>query len=174
MATSLAIRFYYFLGSQSIIRPQGGVMRFPEDISVLVLTHRCAIANGAGIVESLGSEQHCFTSDPLLALRWFVERHARGDPFDAVVFELAVIPQGVEHFLHGVRVLSPKTKIIVLVGARSTHAIKVFACDYHSRLAGMCDQTVWDETELAKALEILEPVSYTVPDDQLAQLELAS
>jgi len=133
-------------------------MHFPKDLRVLVLTHRCAIANGAGIDESSGSERHCFTSDPLVALLWFVERYAGGDPFDFVVFELAVIPRGVEYFLHGVRALSPATKIIVLVGARSSLAIKVFAHDYHSQLAGMCDQTVWDEAELATALETLEPL----------------
>lgn len=137
---------------------------FPDHIKVLFLTHKCVIA-GSEIRASKSSEgQHCFTARPIIGLRWLIERFARGDPFDAVVFELANIPADINEFIRGAQAVLAKSRLFLLC-RKAEDGSERFACDYHRELANEFGVVVWSQAGLFQELAVLKPLPISPPID---------
>lgn len=137
---------------------------FPDNIKVLFLTHKCAIAGGDTKASKSSQDQHCFTARPIIGLLWLIERFARGDPFDAVVFELANIPADINEFVRGAQAVLPKARLFLLC-RQAEDGSESFVCNYHQELAEQFGVVVWSQAGLFQELAVLKPLPISPPID---------
>ncbi|MBT3230975.1 hypothetical protein HN358_04340 [Candidatus Uhrbacteria bacterium] len=131
-------------------------MQFPEHLNILYITRQCCIKSQlAPKLSKDSSEVHSVTYRGAQALRWFIERQAQGQSYDAVIVEIGVHFPDLDDALIAMRILFPKVVVILNYGA---YKFGEFNCDYHKEIVEAHAMIVaWNEDELiAKLLELAQ------------------
>ncbi len=131
-------------------------MQFPKNLNVLFITRQCCVKSELAPRRSKdSSDMHSVTDRGAQALRWFVERQARGQPYDVVIVEIGVHFPDLEDALIAMRTLDPGIEIVLNYGA---YKLGEFNCDFHKELVDTHGMIVaWSQDELtAKLLDFAQ------------------